>query len=1053
MDEIYHVGKDHIESKSGPGSGRYEFGSGNRPHQHDWDLKSRYEKLHALGSTPAEIAAQLGFYQYHPDGSIKTDKDGNPLGSTTKLRAEMTLATAGVKADEYAEVSYYINSINPATGKNYTQTEIGRIIGRNESSVRSILATGEAGKKNKVQQVADKLREEASKKKYLDVTAGSELYLGCSTERLNSALELLKKEGYTVEIARLNQVSNKQQQTTFKVLCAPGVEGNIQRHMSDVQILDDPDPTDHNNDMNKAQIFSGDPPEIALSRVQIRYDEQGGTRRDGQIEIRAVRDENGKLVAASPDLSLGNAQYAQIRIGVEGDRYIKGMAVYNEDLPEGVDIRVNSNKSEVKGVDKALKEMKKDADGNLLSQPFGSTVVPTCCRNPDGSPMLDKDGNQIRSAINFVGANMDDAHVEGRWGTYSKNLPAQFLAKQTLPLVKKQLKLDANATEQELEEIMQMNNPVVKQQMLIDFGDTADRKAVDLKAAPITGQRTRVLLAVDSLKNNEAYCPGLPDGTTVALVRFPHSGPHEIPICQVNNRNREASKFMKNAPDAIGINKDVADRLSGADFDGDTAIVIPMTKKNPSTGEFDKITNIISNPVLPHMEGFDTTAAYSTDNPRFANMQAKGSDGKMHPTFKYFKTDKEKGKEMGVVSNLITDMYAKGCSDPEELSRALRYSMVVIDAKKHELNYQQAAKDFNIDELKQIYQDKGNGKHGASSLLSQAKSPIKIDKRAIWQPVEAKLGSDGKIHGGIDPKTGEKIYQKPQKTEEWKREPVKVLAPAGYVWRDSSGKAHRSKYMKDENGKDVEETYTGQIKQKPDGSYYYDKGNGKVRWVNKEKRPIQEEVPKMSLHKDARDLLSQNPSEIEQTYAVYANHMKSLANKARLAAIQIHTDKGVDPVAKKKYAKEVQELDAALIKAKKNAPRERQAQILATSRINAIFSERDDLDSDDRRKIRGQCLSDARKDTGASKARVKFTEKQWEAVNARAISASKLKELLKNADKENYTNLARPKQNRITDQQKALVKSLYAKNAGADWEEIANRAGVSLSSVYNIINE
>ena len=97
----------------------------------------------------------------------------------------------------------------------------------------------------------------------------------------------------------------------------------------------------------------GDPPLVSLDRIRIKYDEQGGRDRDGMVQIRAVRDENGNLVAASPDLSLGNAKYAQVRIGVEGNRYIKGMAVYDEDLPEGVDIQVNSNKSEAQGVNKS----------------------------------------------------------------------------------------------------------------------------------------------------------------------------------------------------------------------------------------------------------------------------------------------------------------------------------------------------------------------------------------------------------------------------------------------------------------------------------------------------------------------------------------------------------------------------------------------------------------------------------------------------------------------------------------------------------------------------
>ena len=41
---------------------------------------------------------------------------------------------------------------------------------------------------------------------------------------------------------------------------------------------------------------------------------------------------------------------------------------------------------------------------------------------------------------------------------------------------------------------------------------------------------------------------------------------------------------------------------------------------------------------------------------------------------------------MGEISNLITDMTLAGATEPE-LARAVKHSMVVIDAAKHELDY------------------------------------------------------------------------------------------------------------------------------------------------------------------------------------------------------------------------------------------------------------------------------------------------------------------------------------------------------------------------------
>src|SRR6185295_8243102 len=97
-----------------------------------------------------------------------------------------------------------------------------------------------------------------------------------------------------------------------------------------------------------------------------------------------------------------------------------------------------------------------------------------------------------------------------------------------------------------------------------------------LKAAALPRQSTKVLLPVPSMKENEIYIPSLNNGDRVALVRFPHAGPFEIPQLTVNNRNREARSLLgTDAVDTVGVHHKVAERLSGADFDGDTVLVIP----------------------------------------------------------------------------------------------------------------------------------------------------------------------------------------------------------------------------------------------------------------------------------------------------------------------------------------------------------------------------------------------------------------------------------------------------------------------------------------------
>lgn len=1036
-DTIEHHGVAHDEDPPGRGSGRYPYGQGNRPNQHQWDVKSRYEKLMKLNpsASEAEIAAMMGCYSTDSKGNYILDENGNPKGSTKVLRAQIQIARNTVKEDLYQEAKWYTEHTNPDTGKLYNNSEIARIMGKNESSIRSLLATGAAGKQNKVSQAAQRLKELSAEKGVLDVGASTELSLGISSGGLDTALQMLKEEGYIVQNLDFKQpTATNGQMTTIRVLCPPG-QGDKKRLYSDPTLIKMVDDSSGITESVTGKGL-GPPPKVDLSRIDIKYAEDGGTARDGMIQIRAVRDANGNLVAASPDLSLGNAKYAQVRIAVEGGRYIKGMAVYDENITN--DILVNSNKSRSKGVDGALKQMDETS-----SNPFGAAVVQTEYKNSQGE--------SVRSAINIIGSFDKDAHREGAWGEWSKNLPAQFLAKQSYPLIKQQLSNQVKIMEDSLNDIRKINNPVVKQKMLIDFGDQADAAAVDLKAAPIGGQRTHVILPVPSLKDNEIYAPNYDNGTTVALVRFPHAGPFEIPVLKVNNNNKEAKGFMKNATDAVGINGSVASKLSGADFDGDSVIVIPMTRKN-SQGEFSAVTNIISRPSLAKLKDFDPTAEYGLDNPRFSSMYKIDSNGKKVPTYKYFKDDTSKGREMGVVSNLITDMYAKGCESDDDLADAVRYSMVVIDAKKHQLNYKAAEKDYHIKELKKKYQsnidpETGKETHGVSSLLSRSKSPINVPTRAIWS---------GERAGDIDPETGAKIYSDPKKraykqTGYWER----VEAPKGYVYVDSQGKTHKNvKYMKDpDTGKDILATQGGKIVQAKDGTYSYNPGTTKADkqnvWVKTGETRRQQESTRMAEAKDARELLSNNPNKIEEEYAKYANHMKALGNEARKEARTVgHITPNSE--AKKKYAKEVQELNEALIKAKKNQPRERQALLLATSRINAELDDHPEYDSEKKRKLRGTAMNEARNITGAKKDRVKFTEKQWEAINAGAVSESTLKALLSNADKDSYMSLALPKTDRISASKKSVIKSLYA--SGWTQEQIANYLDLSTSSISSIVN-
>ena len=101
------------------------------------------------------------------------------------------------------------------------------------------------------------------------------------------------------------------------------------------------------------------PTSIDSKRISICYGDEGGLNKDGVIEIRR----------GVPDLDLGNSHYAQVRILVDGTHYLKGMAMYSDDIPDGVDIVFNTNKKS--GTDKmnVLKPIKDDPEN-----PFGALI-------------------------------------------------------------------------------------------------------------------------------------------------------------------------------------------------------------------------------------------------------------------------------------------------------------------------------------------------------------------------------------------------------------------------------------------------------------------------------------------------------------------------------------------------------------------------------------------------------------------------------------------------------------------------------------------------------
>ena len=891
IDELMHYG---VKRRSG----RYPWGSGKEPYQHSGDFLSRVEGLQKQGFTEKEIASEIGT-------------------TTTDLRMQIRNAKHERRELEAARARSLRDD-----GKSLN--EIAQIMGyKNDSSVRSLLNENTAANKNRAKVTADILKKELEEKGMLDVGANVNLELGCSEGTLKEALFILQTQGYEVYGVGIPQVTNPGKQTNTPVLCKPGTEYKyVYDHMGDIQSVGNYHSIDGGTSYNKLQY----PSSIDSNRVQVRYGDEGGSNKDGVIEIRRGVE----------DLSLGNSHYAQVRILVDGTHYLKGMAMYSDDIPDGVDIVFNTNKKSDVPKEKVFKAIKDDPDN-----PFGATI-----KANGQSTYIGKDGKEHLSAINKL-------KEEGDWDKMSKNLSSQFLSKQPMQLIKKQLNLTYADRLAEYDEICSITNPTLKKKMLLDFANECDSAACHLQAAALPRQKTQVILPITALKETEVYAPNYKNGEQVALVRYPHGGTFEIPVLTVNNKNKSALSILgPNITDAIGINPKVAERLSGADFDGDQVVVIPTNDK----------VRIKSTPALKELEGFDPKIEYAIPegNPNHVKLMTKANTQ----------------KQMGVVSNLITDMTLKG-APPEEIARAVKHSMVVIDAEKHKLDYKQSEKDQGIAELKKKYQgyisDDGSYVSGASTLLSRRKQDVRIPERQ---------GS-----GKIDPETGKVSY-------------------------------------------------------KSSGRVYTDKNGNIVPATTKSKLLLETD--------DLRTISSGTPQ--EDAYADYGNKMKALANLARKEYLSTGEIK-YSASAKATYQKEVDSLNAKLNIAEKDAPRQRRAQAIANSQVKAKIQDNPGMDKKEIRKASQIAITNARASVGASgkDSRINITPREWEAIQAGAISPSRLNRILRYSDSDQVRQYATPRtRTQLSTARINKIKTMAA--SGYTNQEIAEALGCSTSTVSSYIN-
>lgn len=952
-------------------SGRYPWGSGDDPYQHENDFLGRVEQLRREGWTETAENVKNTFNM-----------------SLKDYRNEKAWAN-------YERRLYQVERAKSLLSDGKGATEIGREMGLPESTVRSLLNPKSEDRMREAANTAAFLKERCDKYGMIDVGTGAELHLRVTRTKLDQALYGLKREGYEVYKGGIPQVTNPGQQTNQVVLCKPGTPHKAIYEYDKVHSVTDYISRDGGDSFEKKFHY---PESMDSNRLMIRYKEDGGIDKDGVVELRR----------GVPDLSLGESRYSQVRILVDGKKYIKGMAVYSDDMPPGVDVIFNTNKSKSVSKLDVLKDIKDDPDN-----PFGSAIKDA----DQGGQYWYNDPKTGKKKLGLINKRAD----EGDWTDWKDSLPSQFLSKQSKYMAKKQLDLAKADKLDEYNEICSLTNPTIKKHLLQKFSDSCDSAAVHLQAAALPGQKYHVILPVNSLKETEVYAPNYDNGTKLALIRYPHGGTFEIPILTVNNKNADGNKLIgSDSVDAVGINSKVAERLSGADFDGDTVMCIPTNDRNGKV----KITS--TNP-LKGLEGFDPKMEYPE-----------------RPGMKYMndpvtKTDNTQ-KEMGVISNLITDMTLGGAK-PEELAAAVRHSMVVIDAGKHKLDYKRSEVENNIAALKKKYQVKvdenGNVKYGgASTLISRAKGDATIDKRQGSPHINMKGRPDydpSKPEGAYLYKKADDLYYPVRKYDKTTGGMTLVTVSGQKITYNVADKEAAELY---EPVKRVD-PITGDVS-------YTDKTGEIVYRVNKR----HQKSTNMAETDDAYTLVSPARHPMELLYADYANSMKALANQAR-KEMMVTGKIEYSKEAKVKYQREVDSLMGKLNTALLNATKEREAQRKANYEVGVKKARDPEMRSGDVKKASQQALTKYRQEVGSVSRRdrsIKITDREWEAIQAGAISENKLKKILDNADIDSLRERATPRITNTLSQVKInRIKAYAASNYTL--AEIAKKLGVSSSTV------
>ena len=341
-ESLEHYGTQHEGNI--PHSGRFPWGSGENPYQHATTFINAYKSLKAKGMGEKDIAQAFGM-------NTRQLRDKIAAETANKRKIEMDLA---------AELA----------GRGMGATAIAREMSKRldreiiESTVRGYLNPRARANNEVLNNTANALKEAVDQYKYVDVGKGVELYMGISADKLTKAIGILTASGeYELQNKlSVRQISDSNKMTPLRLLVPKGTPAK--------EILANKDKIRMPGQQTEDGGLTYEPKEpiknIDSKRVFVRYsdDAPSGTDKDGVIELRR----------GVPDLNLGQAHYAQVRIGVDVNEddwgkvpetsdnkmYLKGMAVYSDNVPDGYDIIFNTNKKRGAPAEKVFKPQKYD---------------------------------------------------------------------------------------------------------------------------------------------------------------------------------------------------------------------------------------------------------------------------------------------------------------------------------------------------------------------------------------------------------------------------------------------------------------------------------------------------------------------------------------------------------------------------------------------------------------------------------------------------------------------------------------------------------------------